>query len=259
MGKPIPEQCDGLVRLQAVVHDLRSPGGCPWDLEQTHASLLPNLLEEAYEAVEALRSGDAEHMKEELGDLLLQVVMHAEIGSETGAFDLQDIAHAICAKLIRRHPHVYGESEVVTTEAVLSQWDAIKHQEKGGAVRPYLHGVGNGLPALARAAKISKKAAKVGFDWPDAAGVLDKIREELLEVEREAAGSPERAQEIGDLLFAVANLARKEGFDPEVLCAAANEKFVARFGAMEQALADGPQQLGKAELAVMEAAWQAAK
>lgn len=255
MAKPIPDQCDGLARLQAVVHDLRSPGGCPWDREQTHASLTPNMIEEAYEAVEALLSGDAELMKEELGDVLLQVVLHSEIASETQAFDLQDVAHAIAEKLIRRHPHVYGDSGASTTDAVLTQWDAIKRQEKGGAPQPYLHGIGRGLPALARAAKLSKKAAKVGFDWPDAAGVLAKIREELAEIEAEPAGSPARAEEIGDLLFAAASLARKEGFDPEILCAAANEKFTARFHAIEARLSASGRSLESATLEEMEAAW----
>jgi len=259
MGKPIPEHCDGLARLQAVVHDLRSPGGCPWDREQTHASLTPNMIEEAYEAVEALRSGDPAHMQEELGDVLLQVVLHAEIASETQAFDLQDVAHGIAEKLVRRHPHVYGESAAATTDAVLTQWEAIKLQEKGGAPRPHLHGVGRGLPALARAAKLSKKAAGVGFDWPDSAGILDKIREELAEVEAEAPGSAARAQEIGDLLFAVASLARKEGLDPEILCAAANDKFVARFDAMETNVTAAGKSLGTASLDDMEAAWVEAK
>lgn len=259
MGKPTPEHCDGLARLQAVVHDLRGPGGCPWDREQTHQSLISNMIEEAYEAVEALRSGDPEHMKEELGDVLLQVVLHSEIASETQAFDLQDVAHAIAGKLIRRHPHVYSDSAADTTEDVLVQWDAIKRQEKGGAPKPYLHGIGRGLPALARAAKVSKKAAKVGFDWPDSAGVLAKIREELAEVEAEAPGSPARAEEIGDLLFAVANLARKEGLDPEILCAAANDKFVARFAAMEDRLRAAGKGLDSAGLDEMETAWGQSK
>ena len=255
MGKPIPEQCDGLARLQAVVHDLRSPGGCPWDREQTHQSLTSNMIEEAYEAVEALRSGQPDPMKEELGDVLLQVVLHAEIASESQAFDLQDVAHGIAEKLIRRHPHVYGESTAATTDAVLTQWDAIKRQEQGGATRPHLHRVGQGLPALARAAKLSKKAAAVGFDWPDSAGVVEKIREELAEIEAEAPGSSNRAEEIGDLLFAVANLARKEGLDPEILCAAANDKFVTRFAAMEAHLAAEGTPLGTATLDTMESAW----
>jgi MazG family protein len=259
MGKLIPDQCDGLARLQAVVHDLRSPEGCPWDREQTHTSLTSNMLEEAYEAVEALRAGDPEHMKEELGDVLLQIFLHAEIASETQKFDLQDIAHGIAEKLIRRHPHVYGDSEAATTEAVLTQWEAIKQTEKGRGPRMFLHGVGQGLPALARAAKLSKKAAQIGFDWPDSAGVIDKIREELAEVEAEHLGSEARAEEIGDLLFAVASLARKEGLDPEVLCAAANDKFSARFHAMEAHLAATGQPLGTASLDEMEAAWTVIK
>ncbi len=254
-GKPIPDHCDGLARLQAVVHDLRAPGGCPWDREQTHETLATNMLEEAYEAVEALRSGDEEHMKEELGDVLLQVVLHAEIAGERRAFDLQDVAHAIAGKLIRRHPHVYGESAASTTEAVLAQWDDIKRREKGDAPRQFLEGIGSGLPALARAAKLSKKAAKVGFDWPDSAGVLAKVREEIAEIEAEAPGSARRAEEIGDLLFAVANLARKEGLDPEVLCASANAKFVERFSAMEADLAAAGKRLGETSLEEMEASW----
>jgi MazG family protein len=198
-------------------------------------------------------------MKEELGDVLLQIFLHAEIASETQKFDLQDIAHGIAEKLIRRHPHVYGDSEAATTEAVLTQWEAIKQTEKGRGPRRLLHGVGQGLPALARAAKLSKKAAQIGFDWPDSAGVIDKIREELAEVEAEVAGSEARAEEIGDLLFAVASLARKEGLDPEVLCAAANDKFSARFHAMEAHLAATGQPLGTASLDEMEAAWTVIK
>ena len=217
------------------------------------------MIEEAYEAAEALRTGDTAAMKEELGDVLLQVVLHAEIASESAAFDLQDIAHTVAEKLIRRHPHVYGDSAAATTDAVLSQWEAIKREEKGGRPAPYLGGIGTGLPALARAAKISRKAAKVGFDWPDSAGVIDKIREELAEIEAEVPGSATRAEEIGDLLFAVANLARKEGFDPEILCAAANEKFLARFAAMERQLGETGRPLGTASLPEMESAWTAAK
>ncbi len=259
MSKSIPEQCDGLARLQAVAHDLRSPGGCPWDREQTHESLTSNMIEEAYEAVAALRSGRPDEMKEELGDVLLQVVLHAEIASETGAFDFQDIAHTVAEKLIRRHPHVYGDSAAATTEAVLTQWDALKRQERGGAPRAYLEGIGQGLPTLARAAKLQKKAAKAGFDWPDATGVIAKIHEELAEIAAAPAASPARAEEIGDLLFTVANLARKEGFDPEILLAAANDKFVARFTGMERRLAETDRPLGHASLDEMEAAWQSEK
>ena len=258
MPKPTPTDCDGLLRLQKVVHDLRSPGGCPWDMEQTHRSLLPNLIEEAYEVLEAIQNDDAEHMCEELGDLLLQVVLHGEIASETGAFDLDRIAHGIAEKLIRRHPHVYGDSDVADTAGVLAQWDEIKKAEKGGAVPGFFDGVNAALPALSRAAKLQKKAAKVGFDWPDAAGVLEKIDEETAEV-REALADGDAdavAEEVGDLLFSVANLARKLKLDPEVLLATANDKFVRRFAAMEQGLG---QPLEEASLDEMEAAWQRAK
>ena len=258
MPKPTPTDCDGLLRLQKVVHDLRSPGGCPWDMEQTHRSLLPNLIEEAYEVLEAIQNDDAEHMCEELGDLLLQVVLHGEIASETGAFDLDRIAHGIAEKLIRRHPHVYGDSDVADTAGVLAQWDEIKKAEKGGAVPGFFDGVNAALPALSRAAKLQKKAAKVGFDWPDAAGVLEKIDEETAEVREALADGDEGAvaEEVGDLLFSVANLARKLKLDPEVLLATANDKFVRRFAAMAQGLG---QPLEEASLDEMEAAWQRAK
>lgn len=258
MPKFPPSDSDGLLRLKNVVHDLRSPGGCPWDREQTHSSLLPNLIEEAYEVLEAIQNDDAAHMCEELGDLLLQVVLHGEIASERGAFDLDRIAHGIAEKLIRRHPHVYGESGVSDTAGVLAQWDEIKKAEKGGAAEGFFDGVNAALPALARAAKLQRKAAKVGFDWPDVAGVLMKIDEETAEVRTALAGSDVKAvaAEVGDLLFSVANLARKLKLDPEVLLAAANAKFVQRFAAMEKGLS---RPLGEASLDEMEAAWQAAK
>lgn len=260
-GKTPPDSCDGLTRLKQVVHDLRSPGGCPWDQEQTHASLLPNLIEEAYETVEAIQSGDPAHLCEELGDLLLQVVLHGEIASETAAFDLDTIAHGIAEKLIRRHPHVYGSSDAADTGAVLKQWDEIKKQEKGNAPRPFLHGISKALPSLTRATKLQKKAAKVGFDWPDHQGVMDKLREELGEVEEALTGGGEAAvaEEIGDLLFSAVNLARKLKLDPETLLTAANHKFETRFGLMEQSLAVAGQPLEAASLEEMESAWQAAK
>lgn len=261
--KTPPIQTDGIERLKAVVHDLRSPGGCPWDIEQTHESLVTNLIEEAYEAVDAIRSADSAHMREELGDLLLQVVMHAEIASETDTFDLDAVAHEVSEKLIRRHPHVYGDSDAETTEGVLAQWDAIKQVEKGGAKRGMLDGVGKGLPALSRAAKLQKKVGKVGFDWPDPAGVVTKIREELDEVvealEEPSDDASHLEEEIGDLLFSVANLARKIGSDPEVLLAEANEKFSSRFGLVEQSLETAGMSLQDASLEELEAAWQAAK
>ncbi|MCB1098512.1 MAG: nucleoside triphosphate pyrophosphohydrolase [Verrucomicrobiae bacterium] len=257
-----PDHTDGIERLKAVVHDLRSPGGCPWDIEQTHESLVTNLIEEAYEAVDAIRSGDKAHMREELGDLLLQVVMHSEIASETETFDLDGVAHEVSEKLIRRHPHVYGESNASTTEGVLAQWDEIKKLEKGSRNQSLLDGVGKGLPALSRAAKLQKKVGKVGFDWPDAVGVIAKIREELDEVVEALDANEDRQryeEEIGDLLFSVANLARKLGSDPEALLSATNDKFIGRFGAVERALEASGKTPESATLDEMEAAWQAAK
>ena len=159
-----PDAEQQLARLRAIMHRLRAPGGCPWDAEQTHESIVPNLIEETYETVDTIQRGDYKHLKEELGDLLLQVVFHSEIAEEAGHFDLNDVARGISEKLVRRHPHVFAESAANTTDAVLEQWDAIKRTEKGEQEKSYLHGVGKGLPALIRATKLQKKAAKVGFD-----------------------------------------------------------------------------------------------
>ena len=248
-------------RLRAIMHRLRAPGGCPWDAEQTHESLLSNLIEEAYETVDAVKRGNREDMREELGDLLLQVVFHSELAAEAGAFDLDDVARTISEKLVRRHPHIFGASVVITTEGVLTQWDAIKRAEKGDEETPYLHRTGHGLPALMRAAKLQKKAAKVGFDWADEAGVVAKIREELEEVEEAmAAGSEtEVEEELGDLLFSVVNLLRKRGLDPELVLEAANGKFERRFGAMESALKAGGVSLAEADAEAMEREWTRAK
>ena len=181
-----PDAGQQLARLRAIMHRLRAPGGCPWDAEQTHASLVPNLIEEAYETVDTIQRGDHEHLKEELGDLLLQVIFHSELAEEAGRFNLDDVARGISEKLVRRHPHVFAQSDASTTDAVLQQWDEIKRGEKGDEAKPYLHGVGKGLPALLRAAKLQKKGSKVGFDWPDQTGVLAKIREETTELEAAA-------------------------------------------------------------------------
>jgi MazG family protein len=252
---------DALTRLRYVVHRLRAPGGCPWDMEQTHESLIPHVIEEAYEVAEAIRGGDPVQICDELGDILLQPVLHAEIASEAGAFDLDQMAHGLTEKLIRRHPHVFGAASAATTDAVLSQWDAIKRVEKGTQHEGLLHGVGSGLPALMRGQKLQKKAARVGFDWPDAAPVFDKIREEAAELE-EAVQSGDKAhieEEIGDLFFSVVNLARKLGIESESALAAANDKFVRRFHAMETHLREQGKELGKLSLAEMDEAWEAVK
>ena len=256
-----PDSPDALARLRAIVHRLRAPGGCPWDREQTHESLIPHVLEEAYEVVDAIRSGDPDLLCEELGDLLLQPVLHAEIAAETGRFDLDRMADCLSEKLIRRHPHVFGEAAVADSGEVLTQWDAIKRQEKGTQKEGYLHGTGAGLPALMRAQKLQKKAARVGFDWPDAAPVFAKIREEANELEQAVASGERGAveDEIGDLLFSVVNLARKLGVESEAALAAANEKFTRRFHAVEARLAADGKVLGEASLEEMDAVWEEVK
>ena len=256
-----PDAGKQLDRLRAIMHRLRAPGGCPWDAEQTHESIVPNLIEEAYETIDTIQRGDFDHLREELGDLLLQVVFHSEIAGEAGRFNLDDVARGISEKLVRRHPHVFAASGVTTTEGVLRQWDQIKQSEKGGGETPYLHGVGKGLPALLRASKLQQKAAKVGFDWPLEIGVIAKIREELLELEAAVDSQDLDAvsEEMGDLLFSVVNLARFRKVDPEVLMNAANNKFENRFGAMERHLAAAGLTLEGATPQQMEDAWEAAK
>lgn len=251
-----------LERVVAIMHRLRQPGGCPWDAEQTHESIVPNLIEEAYELVDAIQQKDWEHMREELGDVLLQVVFHAEIAGEHAGFGLEDAAATLCEKLVRRHPHVFKTERALDTDAVLTQWDNIKRREHAIEDKPYLHDTGKGLPSLMRACKLQKKAAKVGFDWPDVEGVAAKIREELAECE-ETFGLPDSdphvEEELGDLLFSVVNLCRKRHVDPEIALTRANGKFETRFAAMEQELKRRGIPLPDADLRQMEDAWQHAK
>ncbi len=256
-----PEAGKQLARLRAIMHRLRAPGGCPWDAEQTHESLVPNLIEEAYETVDTIQRGDHNHLQEELGDLLLQVIFHSELAEEAGRFNLDDVARGISDKLVRRHPHVFAQSDAATSDAVLTQWDEIKRAEKGDEEQPYLHSIGKGLPALLRAAKLQKKASKVGFDWPDETGVLAKIREELDELEAALQTDDCRHidEELGDLMFSVVNLIRFRKADPEVLMAAANTKFETRFAAMESALKQQGFDLSSATPDQMESEWQNAK
>jgi MazG family protein len=258
-----------LERLRRIMHLLRAPGGCPWDAEQTHESLVRHLLEEAYEVAAAIRGGDRDELVDELGDLLLQPFFHAEIASETGRFDIEEVAAAICEKLVRRHPHVFGEASAETPEAVLIQWDAIKAGERAGSdpagsatQEGYLLKKGNeGQPALLAAAKLQRKAATVGFDWPDLAPVLEKVREEVEEVAAAIVDGQDDAvaAEIGDLLFAVVNLARKAGHEAEVLLHAANLKFVRRLRAVEDELRGEGKRLGEVSLTEMDAAWDRVK
>jgi nucleoside triphosphate diphosphatase len=260
-------------RLLAIMAALRTPGsGCPWDLEQDFATIAPYTIEEAYEVAEAIARGDLLDLKDELGDLLLQVVFHARMAEEAGAFDFGDVVESITGKLIRRHPHVFGDARDLSPAGIKALWGEIKQAEKaerrrerGEAEEPaaagLLAGVPAGLPALARAEKLTRKAATVGFDWPDAAQVVGKIEEEVREVREalEAGSHGEIEDEIGDLLFAVVNLARHAGVDPESALRGANAKFERRFRAIEQALAAGGRTPADASLDDMENLWVKAK
>lgn len=265
-----------ITRLLEIMAALRTPGtGCPWDLEQTFASITPYTLEEAYEVVDAIERGDLADLRDELGDLLLQVVFHARMAEEQGAFAFGDVVEAITKKLIRRHPHVFGSTKDLSPAEVKSLWDSIKAEEKAErkaerarmGLSPEAHeagflgGIPTALPALTRAQKLTAKAAKVGFDWPDATQVIDKIHEELDEV-KEAASSKDRDRiedEIGDLLFSATNLARHFGIDPERALRRTNAKFERRFRAVEQGLVEQDRSLDEASLEEMERLWVAAK
>lgn len=270
MAHPIPSaELPPIDRLRAIMHILRAPGGCPWDAEQTHGTLVKHLVEEAYEVAEAVENGERDELVDELGDILLQPIFHAEIASESGSFDFDDIASAICEKLIRRHPHVFGDSVADTPEAVLGQWGKIKEAEKAGSDRVgaetrqgyVIEKANEGLPALMAAQKVQKRVAKVGFDWPEIGPVLEKVREEVDEVSEAMDGEGEEAlaEEIGDLLFAVVNLARKSGLEAELLLHRANRKFVKRFQAVEDSLRENGRDIEAADLEEMDAAWDAAK
>lgn len=238
--------CDARDAMQGLVDTiwrLRQPDGCPWDREQTHASIARNMIEEAYEAVDCIEADDVVHLREELGDVLMQVVLHAQIAADAGEFTLEDVARDIDAKLIRRHPHVFGDAAAQGSDEVLSIWERVKLEEKvakdaaaagsGAAPEGLLDSVPTSLPALMQAQKVSRKAAAVGFEWDDVAAVWDKVAEERSEFEREEPGSAEREMEFGDMLFALVNVARKEGIDAESALRASTAKFRARWEALE--------------------------
>lgn len=253
-----------LDRLRAIMVRLRDPvTGCPWDVEQTFQTIAPYTLEEAYEVADAIERGDFDELKSELGDLLFQVVFHARMAEEAGLFDFDAVAGAIADKLERRHPHVFGD-EAARADAVSqkARWEDIKAAERSAkAQHGVLDDVPVGLPALARAAKLTKRAARVGFDWPSTAEVFAKLDEEVAELKVEiATGSSERMKdEVGDLLFVVANLARKLGVEPEDALRGSNAKFVRRFAFIEAELAKDGRTPDQSDLAEMDALWTAAK
>ena len=251
---------DHFRRLCEIVAKLRAPGGCPWDREQTHESLLPALIEEAYEVMEAARAENDAHFREELGDLLLLVVMHAEIAQESGRFNIDNVLQEISEKLVRRHPHVFGTSDARDSSAVLKQWEAIKREEKR-ADSHYLASLPKALPALMRAQKAQSKAARVNFDWTEVRDVIAKVEEELREM-KDAIRSQDRemiADEIGDVLFAVVNLARQCKIDAESALQTATDKFVTRFNRVEDELRKQGKRLGDVDLAEMDAIWNEIK
>jgi nucleoside triphosphate diphosphatase len=259
-----------IARLLEIMAALRTPGtGCPWDLEQNFATIAPYTIEEAYEVADAIARGDLDDLRDELGDLLLQVVFHARMAQEQGAFDFADVVQSLTEKLVRRHPHVFGDARGLTPKAVEGLWERIKAQERAqkpeGRSREEaagaLAGVPVALPALTRALKLQAKAGKVGFDWNDPLAVLAKIREEADEIEAELARGDRAAAggEVGDLLFAVVNLARHLDVDPEATLRATNQKFERRFAAIERALADRGKTPQQATLAEMDDLWNEAK
>jgi XTP/dITP diphosphohydrolase len=257
---PQPPALDALAELLAIVERLRDPdGGCPWDLEQTHTSLIPYVLEEAHEVADAIRHGDDHHLREELGDLLLQVLLHARIAAETNRFDLEAVARELGAKLVRRHPHVFADAAAADSDAVRVHWEAIKASERPASpLSERLAGKVRGQPALAGAMTISRKAAAAGFEWDDLDGVWGKVHEELDEL-KEAVASGDRAhaqEELGDVLFTLVNVARWCGLDPEEGLAGTNRRFLERFGRVEAAL--GGDLTGRS-LAELEALWRQAK
>jgi nucleoside triphosphate diphosphatase len=268
-------------RLVEIMRALRAPDGCPWDREQTQASLRPFVLEETYEVLEAIERGSPAHLCEELGDFLFEAVFLAQISDERGEFTIADAIDAICDKLVRRHPHVFARAEgdpSLTSGQVIEKWETLKAREREAAGQPLdsargepakrpkttLSGVPKALPSLLRAYEVSARAAAVGFDWAQAGDVLDKIEEEVAELRREvesgATGDLSRAEEeMGDLLFAIANLSRKLGIEPEAALRRANDKFTSRFDLVEQAFAVRNQSMSEATLEAMEAEWQRVK
>jgi len=255
-----------LLSLLDIMRRLRDPQtGCPWDLEQTFATIAPYTVEEAYEVADAIANGTMDELADELGDLLFQVVFHSQIAKEAGAFDFKDVADAITAKMIRRHPHIFGdEARARTAAEQLEAWEEIKAIERAGRASPepsVLDGIPVGLPALTRALKLSRRAARVGFVWPSMSEVLAKLREEIGELEVEvAAGDLDKARrELGDILFVCANIARELEVDPEACLRETNDKFIRRFGYVERALKAAGLSPEHSDLAEMDRLWDEAK
>ena len=256
--------------LLDIMAKLRAPdGGCPWDLEQNFSTIAPYTIEEAYEVADAIADGDMNELRDELGDLLLQVVFHAQMAQEEGHFTFEDVANSINAKMVSRHPHVFGDGDATTTDGVNQTWEKIKASEraqkaetKGHDRHSALDGVASALPALMRAEKLTKRAARVGFDWPSTDEVFDKLHEEIDELKAEMTKNPDQDRiedELGDMLFVMANLGRKLGVDPEVALRRANHKFTRRFHFIEDELAKDSRTASQSDLQEMDVLWNKAK
>jgi len=249
---------NSLEKLLQIMAKLRSPEGCPWDLEQDHRSLRPYLLEEAYEVLNAIDKGDNETLKNELGDLLLQIVFHSQIAAEKGEFDFEQVAEAIANKLILRHPHVFGETKVENSQEVLRNWEAIKIQSEK---RSLLSGIPDHLPALLAAYRVQEKAAGIGFDWKDISGIKDKLKEEWREFHQavETADASKMEEEFGDLLFILVNYGKWQGINAELALKRTVKKFIERFNYIEKKLEENGSSPDKSSLEEMDLYWEEAK
>ena len=246
---------DSFDTLVEIIARLRSPDGCPWDREQTHASIKGNMLEESYEALEAIDKGDMAKLCEELGDLLMQIVLHAQMASEDGDFEIGDVIRGINEKLIHRHPHVFGDAEAKDAQEVIATWEALKKEEGKGSI---IAGIPKEMPALAYSQTIQRRVARIGFDWEDVEGVIEKLAEEVAELKK-ATEHQQRVQEFGDLLFTLANIARKLDIELEAALRGANERFYRRFSYMEEVCQERGVSLSSLSLEELDALWEEAK
>jgi len=253
----VPENLEQFATLVNIIARLRAPDGCPWDRKQTHTSLRENLLTESYEALAALDEGDTNKLGEELGDLLLQIVLHAQIASEAGEFELGDVIRSINTKLIHRHPHVFGTTRARDAEEVMVNWEALKREEREDDTS-MLAGVPRQMPALGYSLEVQKRVARVGFDWENIEGVIDKLTEEVAEF-KQAVSQEQRAREFGDLLFTLVNIARRLGVDPEAALRGTNERFYRRFAGMEELCRQRGVSLDKLSFGEQNALWEEAK
>ena len=253
----LPQNRDQFATLLAIIAQLRAPDGCPWDREQTHLSLRENLLEECYEVLEALDKGDSARLCDELGDLLMQVVLHAQIAREAGEFEIGDVLSKINTKLIHRHPHIFGTRKVKDADEVSHNWEVLKQEEREAGAS-LLDGVPKEMPALAYSQRVQGRVARVGFDWEDSSGVIEKLAEEVTEL-TEATSQEDKAAEFGDLLFTLANIARREGVDLESALREANERFYKRFTVMEQLCRERGLKFAELSFAEQNELWEEAK